>query len=239
MSERVLVVEDDINLQETLAYNLQHQGYEVETSGNGNEAVAMALDRPPDLILLDIMLPGIDGFEVCRIIRQELTVPIIFLTARDDEIDRVVGLEIGGDDYISKPFSMRELMVRIKVRLRTNRLLRENSGWQKSQDMVKDSDEIRSFGNIQINRKRREVILNGIPLVLKPKEYYLLLFLLQNRGRAISREQILKQVWGYSFDGDIRTVDVHIRWIREKIEEDPSKPHRIVTLRGVGYRFEA
>jgi DNA-binding response OmpR family regulator len=238
MSGRVLIVEDEINLQETLAYNLNRQGYEVETTGDGNDAVMIALSRPPDLILLDIMLPGIDGFEVCRLIRQELTIPIIFLTARDDEIDRVVGLEIGGDDYISKPFSMRELMARIKARLRTSHLIREHSGWQMSSETANDDDEIRTFGNIQINRKRREISLDEIPLALTPKEYDLLLFFLQNQGRTISREDILKEVWGDNFDGDIRTVDVHVRWIREKIEEDPSNPVRIVTVRSVGYRFE-
>ncbi len=239
MSERVLVVEDEINLQETLAYNLNRQGYEVETTGDGNEAVSMALKNPPDLILLDVLLPGIDGFEVCRILRQDLTVPIIFLTARDDEIDRVVGLEIGGDDYMTKPFSMRELMARIKARLRTNRLIREYLGAQGSPETRKNSDEVLTFGNIQINRKRREVLLNDTLLVMKPKEYELLLFLTQHQGRTLSREYILKQVWGYDFIGDSRTVDVHVRWIREKIEVEPSNPIRIVTVRSAGYRFEA
>lgn len=238
MRELVLIVEDEINLQETLAYNLGHQGYEVETAGDGNEAVSIAQNRHPDLILLDIMLPGIDGFEVCRILRQEMNIPIIFLTARDDEIDRVVGLEIGGDDYVSKPFSMRELMARVKARLRMGRLLREQASAQLVLETGKAGEESRTFGNMQIYDKRREVLLNGRPLNLNPKEYDLLGFFSQNRGRMLSRERILQQVWGYGYIGDSRTVDVHVRWIREKIEADPSNPTRIITVRSAGYRFE-
>ncbi len=234
MSERVLVVEDEQSLQETLAYNLHRQGYEVEIAGDGNVAVNLALSHRPDLILLDIMLPGLDGFEVCRLLRQEMSVPIIFLTARDDEIDRVVGLEIGGDDYVSKPFSMRELVARVKARLRTSRVLREEVVTQTAQDQ----NGVQVFGNLQINQKRREALLNGSPLELKPKEYELLLFFTQHRGRTISRELVLQQVWGYEYVGDSRTVDVHVRWLREKIEDDPSLPVRIVTIRSVGYRFE-
>jgi DNA-binding response OmpR family regulator len=148
MSERVLVVEDEKSLQETLAYNLHRQGYEVEIAGDGNDAVALALDHRPDLILLDIMLPGLDGFEVCRILRQEMSVPIIFLTARDDGIDRAVGLEIGGDDYVSKPFSMRELVARVKVRLRTSRVLREEVVSQAAQGQ----DGAQTFGSLAITR---------------------------------------------------------------------------------------
>ncbi len=238
MSERVLIVEDELNLQETLAYNLNRQGYEVETTGDGNDAVAIALNQHPDLILLDIMLPGIDGFEVCRMVRQELNIPIIFLTARDDEIDRVVGLEIGGDDYVSKPFSMRELMARVKARLRMSRLLREHASGQLTREQIEDANECRVFGNMQINYKRREVLLDGTPLDLKPKEYELLHYFAKHPGRMLSRELILQQVWGYDYVGDSRTVDVHVRWIREKIEEDPSNPIRIITIRSAGYRFE-
>jgi DNA-binding response OmpR family regulator len=238
MSERVLIVEDEINLQETLAYNLNRQGYEVETASDGNAAVTIALKHPPDLILLDIMLPGIDGFEVCRIIRQDSNVPIIFLTARDDEIDRVVGLEIGGDDYVSKPFSMRELIARIKARLRMSRLLHEYASDEAAATTAKEAEERRISGNMQINPKRREILLNGKPLVLKPKEYDLLLFFTRQQGRMISRDRILREVWGYQYTGNSRTVDVHVRWLREKIEEDPSNPVRIITIRGGGYRFE-
>src|SRR5512142_3228562 len=184
MSERVLVVEDEQSLQETLAYNLHRQGYEVEIAGDGNVAVNLALSHRPDLILLDIMLPGMDGFEVCRLLRQEMSVPIIFLTARDDEIDRVVGLEIGGDDYVSKPFSMRELVARVKARLRTSRVLRE----QVISQTASDQDGVQIFRNLQINQKRPEVLVSGRPLEMKPKEYELLLFFAQHRGRTISRE---------------------------------------------------
>jgi DNA-binding response OmpR family regulator len=238
MSEKVLIVEDEDSLQETLAYNLKRQGYEVDITGDGNVAVSKALEQRPDLILLDIMLEGIDGFEVCRIIRQELNVPIIFLTARDDEIDRVVGFEIGGDDYVSKPFSMRELMARVKARLRTRRLLNEKDNSMPDQEIVKDTKDIRTFGNLQINLKRREILLNGTPLAFKHKEFDLLELFTQHHERAISRDFILQKVWGYDYDGDGRTVDVHVRWLREKIELEPSTPTRIVTIRNIGYRFE-
>lgn len=234
--DRILVVEDEITLQETLVYHLKHQGYEVKAAGDGNGAIRIARQFRPDLILLDIMLPGIDGFEVCRILRQETSVPIIFLTARDDEIDRVVGLEIGGDDYISKPFSMRELSARLNSRLRMMRLLR----MQVRSDYPEDHaiQEKREFGNLVIDEIRHEVTIDQRPLVLKPKEYALLLFFAQNWRRVLSREHILKNVWEYTFTGDSRTVDVHVRWLREKIEADPAQPVRIVTVRGGGYRFE-
>ena len=241
MNERILVVEDEINLQETLVYNLNRQGFEVETAGDGNDAVAIALNRNPDLILLDIMLPGLDGFEVCKQIRRESNVPIIFLTARDDEIDRVVGFEIGGDDYVAKPFSMRELVARIKARLRMSRMLRDAAmmrAYQEKGQTGAEADEVMMFGNMLIRPRRREILVNGTPLVIKPKEYELMLYFAQNPGRTVSRDQILQQVWSYDFDGGIRTVDTHVRWIREKIEEDPSNPVRIVTVRHVGYRFE-
>ena len=237
MSERVLVVEDEINLQETLAYNLGRAGYDVVTAADGTDAVALAFSRHPDLILLDILLPGMDGFEVCRIIRQEMSVPIIFLTALDDEIDRVVGLELGADDYVTKPFSMRELLARINARLRTIRILKEQAGAQTVRAMAVNDGEGRTYGNMQINIKRREVLVDGKPLVLSPKEFDLIQFFAQNQGRIVSREIILQMVWGYDFTGSSRTVDVHVRWIREKIEIDPAKPKRIITVRNEGYRF--
>ncbi len=234
--DRILVVEDELILQETLVYNLQHQGYEVKAVGDGNAAIGAARLFKPDLILLDIMLPGIDGFEVCRILRQEMNAPIIFLTARDDEIDRIVGLEIGGDDYISKPFSMRELFARLNARLRMTRLIRQQASTANTPDA--NLHETKQFGNLVINETRHEISINQHPLALKPKEYELMLFFAQNLRRVISREQILRSVWGYTFTGDSRTVDVHVRWLREKIEDDPSRPNRIVTVRGGGYRFE-
>jgi DNA-binding response OmpR family regulator len=234
MPESILVVEDEPSLQETLAYNLKKEGYKVEAVGDGLVALDSARRMKPDLIVLDLMLPGIDGFEVCRILRKEMTTAILMLTARDDEIDRVVGLEVGADDYLTKPFSMRELMARVKAQLRRARLIREELG-KKATEL---SQEKLNFENLVINQTRREVILNDGPLQLKPKEYELLLFLAEHRGQMLSREFILERVWGWDYIGDSRTVDVHVRWLRQKIEANPAKPERIITVRGGGYRFE-
>ncbi|MBI5950048.1 MAG: response regulator transcription factor [Chloroflexi bacterium] len=235
MTESVLVVEDELSLQETLAYNLKKEGYAVETVGDGRAALEAARRLKPDLIVLDIMLPEMDGFEVARILRKELTTAILMLTARDDEIDRVVGLEVGADDYLTKPFSMRELLARVKSQLRRARLLREEMG--KSDNLEVKYETLR-FENLIINLTRREVTLDGKPLQLKPKEYELLLFFAEHRRQMLSRGFILERLWGWDFIGDSRTVDVHIRWLRQKIEVDPSNPERIVTVRGGGYRFE-
>jgi DNA-binding response OmpR family regulator len=236
MAERILIVEDKPALQDTLAYNLKKEGYIVETVGDGRAALEAARRLTPDLILLDVMLPGLDGFEVCRILRREMNMPVLMLTARTDEVDRVVGLEVGADDYISKPFSMRELLARVKAQLRRSRLLREELG--KLAD-VAAPQEVLTFDNLIINVTRREVTLDGEPIPLKPKEYNLLLFLAQHRGRMLSREFILERVWGWEYIGDSRTVDVHVRWLRKKIEADPAQPLRIVTVRGGGYRAGA
>jgi DNA-binding response OmpR family regulator len=231
MSDKILIVEDELTLQETLAYNLEHQGYQVFTASDGNKAIEMAKECNPDLILLDIMLPGIDGFEVCRILRKDMLVPILMLTARDDEIDRVVGLEVGADDYLTKPFSMRELVARVKALLRRVRQMQSNNP-------AEEKHQIFDFGNLRIDESRHEVSLDGNPISLKPKEYDLLLYIARHRGLILSREQILEEVWGWDYFGDSRTVDVHIRWLREKIESDPAKPDRIITIRSAGYRFE-
>ncbi len=236
MSELILVVEDELSLLETLAYNLKRQGYEVETAEDGNLALAMARKNHPDLIVLDVMLPGIDGFEVCRILRQEMATPVLMLTARDDEIDRVVGLEVGADDYMVKPFSMRELLARVKAMLRRVRLIRQEINHQALPS--EPSGQSLTFENLSIDLNRREVLLNDLILPFKPKEYELLTFMAQHRGQVLSREFILERVWGWDYIGDSRTVDVHVRWLREKIEADPAEPHRIVTVRGAGYRFE-
>jgi DNA-binding response OmpR family regulator len=237
MSEKILVVEDEPALQETLAYNLEKQGYQVETIGDGRAAIDLAREFKPDLILLDIMLPGMDGFEVCKTLRREMNVPVLMLTARDDEIDRVVGLEVGADDYLTKPFSMRELMARVKAQLRRSSVIREEL--QKIKIAVDvPAHEILVFGNLSINQTRREVLFDGQPLAFKPKEYELLLFLAQHRGQMLSREFILERVWGWDYIGDSRTVDVHVRWLRQKIEREPAAPLRIITVRGGGYRFE-
>ena len=233
MSERILVVEDEPTLQETLAYNLTRQGYTVETAGDGQAAIDAARRQQPDLIVLDLMLPVLDGFEVCRILRQDMNVPILMLTARDDEIDRVIGLEMGADDYLTKPFSMREFLARVKAHLRRVRLIRAEADAQ-----VPLMREKLQFGNLTLDLTRREVRVNDKPLAMKPKEFDLLLFLAQHRGQVLSRDLILERVWGWEFSGGSRTVDVHVRWLREKIEEQPAEPTRIITVRGAGYRFE-
>ncbi|GAP20918.1 response regulator transcription factor [Leptolinea tardivitalis] len=237
MTEAILVVEDEISLQETLAYNLKKQGYTVHTASTGGQALKFARELKPDLILLDIMLPEMDGFEVCRTLRQEMNTPILMLTARDDEIDRVVGLEVGADDYLTKPFSMRELLARVKAMLRRVRLIREDAEAHTAA-LESPAGGIMQFGNLEVNSTRREVLFNGKPLPLKPKEYELLHYLAIHRGQVLTRETILEKVWGWDFIGDSRTVDVHIRWLREKIEKDAATPERIVTVRGAGYRFE-
>ncbi|MBN8658014.1 MAG: response regulator transcription factor [Anaerolineae bacterium] len=234
MPEKILVVEDEIALQETLTYNLKKEGYTVESVGDGRSALDAARRIEPDLIVLDIMLPEMDGFEVARILRKEMTTAILMLTARDDEIDRVVGLEVGADDYLTKPFSMRELVARVKAQLRRARLLREEMG----KSVEPAAHETLTFDNLIINLTRREVILKDNPIQLKPKEYELLLFLAEHRRQMLSREFILERVWGWDYIGDSRTVDVHVRWLRQKIEENSSEPKRIVTVRGGGYRFE-
>ncbi len=183
------------------------------------------------------MLPGMDGFEVCRTLRQETNTPVLMLTARDDEIDRVVGLEVGADDYLPKPFSVRELIARVKALLRRVRLIREEMGTAAQEANL---PKVMTFDNLEIDMTRREVRLDGEVVPCKPKEYELLTFMGQHKGRVLTRELILERVWGGwgGFVGDSRTVDVHIRWLREKIEPIPEKPQRIITVRGAGYRFE-
>jgi DNA-binding response OmpR family regulator len=231
---KVLVVEDEPTLLDTLEYNLVRQGYNVCTAADGHKALEMARQEGPDLVVLDVMLPGLDGFEVCRILRQEMSVPILMLTARDEEVDKVVGLEVGADDYMTKPFSMRELLARVKALLRRVRLTREEMA---AEDEAVDGHRL-VFGDLTVDLDRCEVSRGGEPLRLKPKEYDLLVFLARNRGMVLSRDLILERVWGWDYSGGSRTVDVHVRWLREKIEPDPADPVRIVTVRGVGYRFE-
>jgi len=235
MSEIILIVEDEPALRDTLTYNLKKDGFTVEAVGDGRTAVETARQLIPDLIILDIMLPELDGLEVARILRKEINTPILMLTARDDEIDRVVGLEVGADDYLTKPFSMRELMARVKAQLRRTRLLQEEIG--KSASKAKEHSKL-AFDNLVINLTRREVTLDENPIKLKPKEYELLEFFAEHKGQMLSREFILERVWGWDYIGDSRTVDVHVRWLRQKIEDDPGNPARIITVRGGGYRFE-
>lgn len=231
---KVLVVEDDLVFRETLTYSLQKAGYRVLVTLDGAAAIEMARRERPDLILLDVMLPGIDGFEVCRIVRRESNIPIVMLTARTDEVDRVVGLEVGADDYVTKPFSMRELLARIKAHLRRARLSRAAL----PPAVPPAAQPLLQFDDLVIDRNRCEVQLRGQALTLKPKEYELLVALTEHPGRVLSRDQLMQIVWGWGYSVDSRTVDVHIRWLRCKIERDPDTPARIVTVRGIGYRFE-
>jgi DNA-binding response OmpR family regulator len=229
-----MVVEDEPALRETLEYNLAKQGYEVHTSADGLTALEIARQEHLDLVVLDIMLPGLDGLEVCRILRQESNVPILMLTARDEEVDKIVGLEIGADDYMTKPFSMRELLARVKALLRRVRLIQEE---MEIQDQPTAAETL-AFDDLIIDLSRHEVRRGEEPLRLKPKEYELLIFLATHQGTVLSRDLILERVWGWDYTGGSRTVDVHVRWLREKIEPDPANPVRIVTVRGIGYRFE-
>ena len=231
---KVLVVEDEPTLRETLEYSFSRQGYEVATAADGRAALQVARRERPDVIVLDVMLPELDGLEVCRILRQEMSVPILMLTARTQEVDRVVGLEVGADDYVIKPFAMRELLARVKALLRRVRLDREGAG----PEGALGGQEQLTFGDLVLDLGRREVRRAGQVLHLNPKEYDLLAFLARHRGNALSRDLILERVWGWDYAGGTRTVDVHVRWLREKIEPDPAQPVRIVTVRGVGYRFE-
>ena len=236
MPEKVLIVEDETALRETLAYTLEREGFSVRAVEDGLKALPAALDQNPDIILLDLMLPGIDGFEVCRRLRAKLNVPILMLTARESEIDRVVGLEMGADDYITKPFHMRELIARIRAQLRRVRMVREEKGAAGMEETPLQAPL--TSGDLVIDTTRREALRDGKPLALKPKEYELLLYFARHRGQVLSREQILERVWGWEYTGDSRTVDVHVRWLREKIEPAPANPARLVTVRGAGYRFE-
>ncbi len=238
METKVLVVEDDPTLLETLEYNLARQGHGVCMAADGLVALEVARREHPDLIVLDIMLPSLDGIEVCRILRRETNVPILMLTARVDEIDKVVGLEVGADDYLTKPFSMRELLARVKALLRRERLIREEVAAENGAKPEDASKDILTFDDLTMDLARHEVSLAQTLLRLKPKEFDLLVFLARHRGIVLSRDLILERVWDWEYDGGSRTVDVHVRWLREKIERDPAHPSRIVTVRGIGYRFE-
>jgi len=233
MSHKVLVVEDDSTLLSVIKYNLDKEGYSVFTAVDGAKAIETTRSVKPDLILLDIMLPKLDGLEVCRIIRADMSVPIIMLTAKSEEIDKVVGLEIGADDYMTKPFSMKELMARVKALLRRAEMVQRQSGLQSTSH----PSVIRS-GDFEIDEERHTFSRSGVAVDLTPKEFDLLACLMRNKGRVMSRDHLLEKVWGYDFDGESRTVDVHIRWLRGKIEDDAAQPRHLVTVRGVGYKFE-
>ncbi len=225
---RILIVEDERPIAQSLAYTLKREGFEVAIANDGAEGLRLALATPPpSLIILDLMLPSMGGLEICRIMRQrqQSWVPIIMLTAKTEEIDRVIGLEIGADDYLTKPFSMRELVARVKATLR--RPIIETA-----------SEQILNCNGLEVDLNRHSVIIDGQHALLSPKEFDLLTILLRNRGRAMSRDEILSLVWGDEGPyRDPHTVDVHIRWLREKIEANPAKPERLLTIRGVGYKL--
>lgn len=224
----ILLVEDDATLAETLRYNLEREGYTVIGAGDGVTALELARQDKPDIVVLDVMLPRLDGFSVCRMLRKESTIPIIMLTARQDEVDRIAGLELGADDYLTKPFSVGELLARIRAILRRS---------DRSGNSGADRD-ILHIGMIKLDAGSRRIWRNDAEIQLSQKEFDLLACLMRNRGLALSRDVLLERVWGFDYVGDGRTVDVHIRWLREKVELDPSAPEYLQTVRGIGYRFD-
>ena len=242
MGRKILVVDDEPVLVETIAYNLEQAGYSVTTAADGSSALEAAHRETPDLIILDIMLPEMDGLEVCRQLRREsntTTTPIMMLTAKGDEIDKVVGLEVGADDYVTKPFGRRELLARVRALLRRSEYTptsEERSAQTNVAEVPRQTRELLA-GPIRIDLAGRRVHCRGQELELQPKQFELLTYLVRNRGTVLTRDQLLHNVWGYDYVGDTRTVDVHIRWLREKLEEDPATPRLIQTVRGVGYVF--
>lgn len=234
MADKILVVDDEKSISKIIAYNLQKEGYDVLCADDGEMGLEIALNEKPDLILLDIMMPKMDGYEVCRKVRQVSNVPIIMLTARADEVDKVNGLEIGADDYVTKPFGNRELIARVKAHLR------RSSAQKKAEEengVSVLSENTQQFGEITIDFDRYEVYKRGEVVELTNREYDLLKFLAQRQSQIFTRESLLEQVWGYEYFGDVRAVDVTIRRLREKIEDDASKPRLIITKRGIGYYF--
>lgn len=225
---KILVIEDDAVVCETLSYNLQREGYEAIAAGDGRYGLMLARTIHPDLILLDLMLPGLDGFSICRTLRRESLVPIMLLTARHDEADRITGFELGADDYITKPFSLGELLARIRVNLR-----------RRVHEPAQLRHERLTAGELRIEIGSRRAFRGEEEIALTQKEFDLLVCLLRNRGLVLSRDLLLERVWGYDFSGDVRTIDVHIRWLRQKIEADPAEPELIQTVRGIGYRLAA
>ena len=227
---RLLVAEDDAAILEAVAYNLEREGHEVVRAADGVTALELSRSADPDLIVLDLMLPRMSGLDVCRVVREERPVPIVVLTALATEADTVTGLGLGADDYVTKPFSMRELTARVAAALRRDGLSREAGGGPARGAVVRG-------GGLELRADAREVTRGGAPVALSPKEFDLLEYLMRHPGRALSRDLILERVWGYDFEGGERTVDVHVRWLREKLERDPSRPQRLTTVRGVGYKF--
>jgi len=222
---RLLLVEDEDTVRETLAINLRAEGYEVDTAADGEQGLGLARAGAYDLLILDVMLPQLDGLTVCRIVRRDSSVPIILLTARGTETDKIIGLETGADDYIVKPFSLGEFLARVRAALRRGAVQRG------------PINELTS-GDLRLDLAARRAWRQNTEVALSPREFDLLAALIRHRGAVLTRDLLLARVWGEDYPGDARTVDVHIRWLRQKIEENPSEPQRILTVRGLGYRFE-
>jgi DNA-binding response OmpR family regulator len=223
--KKILVVDDESAILQTLRFNLERNGYVVVSAGDGRTAVASASREQPDLVVMDIMLPIMDGIEACKEIRRTSGVPIIMLTAKDQEIDKVLALELGADDYITKPFSLHEFLARVKARLRR-------------QNATSETGLALTIGEITLDPSRQSLSVRGSEVTLAPKEYALLQVLMENRGRVITRQTLLDKVWGYDFEGEQQTISVHIRWLREKIEIDSNNPRHIITVRSRGYLFK-
>lgn len=230
MDKRILIVDDEKNIRDIIIYNLKKEGYQILQAADGEEGVRLAMEEEPDLILLDIMMPKMDGYEACKKIRETKNTPIIMLTARAEEVDKVLGLEFGADDYVTKPFGVRELMARVKANLRKAAF--------RAEPAVDEPAAGGAFERLDLNPDRYEVRKDGKIIDLTLREFELLKFLSGQKGQVFSRETLLEKVWGYEYFGDVRTVDVTIRRLREKIEDDPGKPVYILTKRGVGYYFD-
>jgi len=230
---KILIVDDDKNIRDVLRYNLVRESYSVATAEDGIKALELARLDKPDLIILDLMLPGIDGFEICRVLRKEMSVPILMLTAKAEETDKVVGLELGADDYMTKPFSVRELLARIRAFLRRTQLLNLPTFI-----VEKPVPPVLRAGNIEVDVQGHRVFRNGLPVPLSPKEFELLSFLAQHRGQVFNRVHLIERIWGNNYTGTDRTVDAHIRALRKKIEDNPEKPEHLITVHGFGYKFE-
>ena len=225
MAKTILVVDDEATLRETLAWNLQQEGYRVVEAADGRQALERFRADKPDLVLLDLMLPELSGVEVCRRMRAESDVPILMLTARDSEVDKVVGLEVGADDYVTKPFSLRELQARVRALLRR----------AEARPAAEAPGPPVQVGSVAVDLAGRRLLRQGQPVAITPRAFELLAFLVRHRGQVFTREQLLEQVWGYDFPGETRTVDVHVHWLRQLIEDDPARPALLETIRGLGY----
>jgi len=231
MDKTILIIEDEVAIVEILTFNLEKEGYRVISALDGEDGVRLAKEQNPDLILLDVMLPKMDGFEVCKYVRSRMNTPIIMLTAREEEVDKVLGLELGADDYVTKPFSRRELLARIKANIR-RRVLDDNT------ETASQEEGVLRFGDLVINTNSMGVTKNKKPVDLTPREFELIKFLATQPNKVFSREELMEKVWNFEFYGDLRTVDVTVRRLREKIENNPAEPEYILTRRGAGYLFQ-